>query len=231
MCDGIALTDRGLCTLCGGCVAVCPAGARAIAGEAWSVEGLIGEIERDLLFYDESGGGVTVSGGEPLAQASFVVSLLTACRERRIHTAVDTCGYADWEKLENVAGITDLFLYDVKHMDEERHRELTGVSNKRILKNLRQLSCDGHALWIRYPVIPGWNDAQKDITALGEMVAGLESVEAVHLLPFHRGGQWKLERLGRTSHPLPMEGDARTSADAAAETLRRILSIPIRVGA
>lgn len=228
--DRSALTDRGLCTGCGDCVAPCPADARAIVGEEWSVDRLVREVEKDLLFYDESGGGVTLSGGEPLAQPSFTASLLAACRERRIHTVVDTCGYANWEDLERVARVTDLFLYDVKHADDDRHRELTGVSNARILENLRRLNDEGRALWIRYPVIPGLNDARADIRALGAAVADLGSVEALHLLPFHRGGERKLERLGRPGSTPAASGDPRDSAEAAAEILRGFLSVPVHVG-
>ncbi len=228
--DACAVTDRGACTACGECAAACPAGARAIAGKTWAVDRLLEEIEKDLLFYDESGGGVTLSGGEPLAQAPFVVSVLTLCREHRIHTAVDTCGYADWEDLERVAQATDLFLYDVKHVDDDRHRELTGVSNDRILENLRRLDKEGRALWIRYPLVPDLNDGDEDVAALGEFVAHLKAVEAIHLLPFHRGGERKLERLGRPCRPLSTERDPRAAADAAAQILRAIVDVPVYVG-
>jgi len=228
--DGLAETDRTACTACGECVAACAADARAIAGETWTVERLLKEIEKDLLFYDESGGGVTLSGGEPLVQASFAASLLAECRDRRIHTAVDTCGDAGWEDLERVARATDLFLYDVKHVDGGRHRELTGVSNERIVENLRRLDDEGCALWIRYPVIPDLNDANGDIAALGELVAGLKAVEAVHLLPFHRGGERKLERLGRPSRLRSSERSPRSAAEAAARILRRIVDVPVYVG-
>ena len=194
------------------------------------MERLLKEIEKDLLFYDESGGGVTLSGGEPLVQASFAASLLAECRDRRIHTAVDTCGDAGWEDLERVARATDLFLYDVKHVDGGRHRELTGVSNERIVENLRRLDAEGYALWIRYPVIPDLNDVNGNIAALGELVAGLKAVEAVHLLPFHRGGERKLERLGRPSRLRSSERDPRSAAEAAARILRRIVDVPVYVG-
>lgn len=227
---GVAVTDRALCTACGSCVAVCPFAARAIAGEVWSIDRLVGEIERDLLFYDESGGGVTLSGGEPLAQAPFSVSLLTECRKRRIHTAVDTCGHAEWEVLRDVARSADLVLYDVKHVNAERHRELTGVPNERILENLRRLDGEGCALWIRIPVIPGLNDAPEDIAALGGIVADLDAVEAVHLLPYHDGGEAKRERLGRPASPRKEMKDPTVAADSAAEILRGIVSVPVRVG-
>lgn len=228
--DGTAFTDRGACTACGECVDSCPGCARAIAGEAWTVARLLDEVERDVLFYDESGGGVTLSGGEPLAQVSFAASLLAECRDRRIHTTVDTCGHGNWEDLERVAGMTDLFLYDVKHTDDDRHRELTGVSNRQILENLRRLDNEGQALWIRYPVIPDLNDADEDIAALGGFVSHLKAVEAIHLLPFHRGGEKKLEQLGRSSRPLSTERDPRAAADAAAQILRAVVGVPVYVG-
>ena len=226
----IAQTDRAACTACGKCVDVCPESARAMVGEAWSVGRLLDEVERDVLFHDESGGGITLSGGEPLAQAPFAISLLAECRRRRIRTAVDTCGFADWDDLESVAGMTDLFLYDVKHVDDDRHLELTGVSNERILENLRRLDNEGQALWIRYPIVPDLNDADEDVAALGELVAHLKAVEAIHLLPFHRGGEGKLERLGRSPLRLPTRRDARRSADAAARLLREIIGVPVCVG-
>ena len=230
MSGGGAQTDRDLCTACGACVLACPADARAIAGATWSVKQLLDVIEKDLLFYDESDGGVTLSGGEPLAQSAFAASLLAACQARRIHTAVDTCGFAEWRDLDRVAQETDLFLFDVKMIDEARHRKLTGVSNELIFENLRRLSEEGKRLWIRYPVIPGVNDAQRDIVALGRLVRGLRSVEAVHLLPFHRGGERKCDRLGRTDRWVAKEREPRISAEAAAKVLRGIVGIPVHVG-
>lgn len=227
---GVAQTDRDACTACGECVTACPRYARSIAGEAWPANRVLTEIEKDLLFYDQSGGGVTISGGEPLAQAPFTISLLTECQERRIHTAVDTCGHGEWKDLKRVARVTDLFLYDVKHMDSVRHQELTGVSNERILDNLRRLDNEGRTLWIRYPVIPDLNDADEDVAALGEFVSRLKAVKAIHLLPFHRGGERKLERLGRPSHPLPTERDPRSAADTTAQILRGIVGVPVHVG-
>ena len=228
--DAFAKTDRRACTACGGCVDACARNAREIVGDLWSASRLLEEVEKDLLFYDESGGGITLSGGEPLAQAPFLVSVLTLCKEHRIHTAVDTCGYAHWEDLERVAQATDLFLYDVKHANDDRHRELTGVSNERILENLRRLNGEGCALWIRYPVIPNLNDATEDVAALGEFVAPLKAVEAIHLLTFHRGGDRKLERLGRPCRPLSTERDPRAVADTAAQILRAIVDVPVYVG-
>jgi len=228
--DGRAVIDRGRCAGCGSCVDACPEGARAIAGEAWSVDRLCTEIEKDVLFYDQSGGGVTLSGGEPLAQASFAVAVLAACRARRIHTAVDTCGDAEWTDLERVARVADLFLYDVKVVDAERHRRLTGVTNGRILDNLRRLDEAGSTIWLRCPIVPGENDARGEIDALAELIGGLRSVEAIHLLPLHGGGERKADGLGRASQFDVRRADATEAANGAAETLRTLVDVPVHVG-
>jgi len=228
--EGRAETDRARCAGCGSCVDACPEGARAIAGDAWSVDRLLAEIEKDVLFYDQSGGGVTLSGGEPLAQASFAVAVLTSCRARRIHTAIDTCGDAVWADLERVARVTDLFLYDVKVVDAERHRRLTGATNGRILDNLRRLDEAGSTIWLRCPIVPGENDARGEIDALAELVGGLRSVEAIHLLPLHRGGERKAEGLGRVRRVGVRCADPAGAAKKAAESLRRQVDIPVHVG-
>ncbi len=136
--------NRTRCRVCGDCTAGCPTGARTIVGRMVSVEALLDEIERDTVFYDQSQGGVTISGGEPLSQPRFLAALLARCRERRIHTAVETCGHAPPRTLLAVAQWTDLFLYDLKLMSDARHRVATGQSNRRILENLRLL-CGRHA--------------------------------------------------------------------------------------
>ncbi len=227
---GVAQTDREHCTACGACVSVCPADGRAIVGELWSVERVLSEIEKDVLFYDQSGGGVTVSGGEPLAQVPFVLSLLGACRRRRIHTAIDTCGYGDGCQLEAIAAAADLVLYDIKQMDDRRHRRLTGASNRTILENLRRVDRGGSRLWIRYPVIPDLNDAEADVRALGAFVSELANAEAIYLLPFHRGGESKRERLGARSELTVGSKDPTASAEAARSILRSVVNVPIHIG-
>jgi pyruvate formate lyase activating enzyme len=183
-----------------------------------------------VLFYDQSGGGVTLSGGEPLAQPEFAAELLRECRLRRIHTAVDTCGFADEATLGTVAAHTDLFLYDVKLLDDERHRRWTGVSNATILGNLRWLSREGKRLWIRYPLIPGVNDSERDLEDVGRFVARVPGVEALQVLPYHAAGERKFAHLGRRyalCDVLPHNPEAMENAAAA---IRAAASLPVTIG-
>jgi pyruvate formate lyase activating enzyme len=153
-------------------------------------------IERDTPFYDESGGGVTFSGGEPLSQPRFLLDVLERCAARDIHTAVDTCGYAPTRVLRRVAEKTDLFLFDLKCMDPARHVELTGVDNARILENLRTLSALGKAVTIRVPVIPGFTDTNDNLEAIGRFVSTLSPAPPVELLPHHAVAMDKYRRFG-----------------------------------
>ena len=195
--DDRPVVDRERCTLCGACVEACYPEAREIVGREVSVAALMAEIERDVSFYDESGGGVTISGGEPLAQPAFLRALLVACKGAELHTALDTCGYAPWSVLEDVRGYVDLFLYDLKLMDEARHRDLTGVSNGPILDNLLALSERGHDIIIRVPVIPGVNDGQEELRQIGAFAARLPHLRRLDLLPYHHIAVEKYERLER----------------------------------
>jgi pyruvate formate lyase activating enzyme len=153
-------------------------------------------IERDTPFYDQSGGGVTFSGGEPLAQPGFLLAALEQCGRLDIHRIVDTSGYADADLMLQAARTTDLFLYDVKVMDTEIHRRCTGVDNGRILSNLQLLSGTGVEVVIRIPLIPGVNDDARNIAALGEFVSGLPRRHTVNLLPYHATARAKYGRLG-----------------------------------
>jgi pyruvate formate lyase activating enzyme len=188
--------DRQRCIRCGQCVAVCVTGAREMVGRQRTVAEVMAEILQDRIFYDESGGGVTLSGGEPLMQPEFAGELLAACRAQGVHTAVDTCGYGRCEDLLALAKSTDLFLYDLKILDDDRHRQYTGVSNVVILENLAAL-CEVRAnVWIRVPVIPGFNDDPRDVEATAAWVASLGNVQRMHLLPYHALGTSKAERVG-----------------------------------
>jgi pyruvate formate lyase activating enzyme len=197
------------CIQCGRCVDVCPAEARELAGRRMTVEQVVEEVSKDTVFFDDSGGGVTFSGGEPLSQPAFLLDCLEAMREREIHTAVDTCGYGPREVLLRVAASCDLFLYDVKMMDDARHRQYTGVSNELILSNLRALAAHHHRIWLRLPVIPGVNDDEDNLRATAQLAASLPAVRRVSLLPYHRTAVGKFHDLGREYRLADVEPPSR----------------------
>jgi pyruvate formate lyase activating enzyme len=194
-----------VCSACGACSRACPSGARELVGRASSVNGLLDLIERDRIFYDESGGGVTFSGGEPLLQPVFLLGCIQACRAAGMHVAVDTCGLADPDVLLTVARETDLFLFDLKLVDEERHLAFTGSSNRRILSNLELLAGVHPQIVVRLPLIPGVNSSDADVRAIGALLAAL-GLNRIDVLPYHRAGLAKYERLHRPyalGHVLP----------------------------
>ena len=215
--DGRERTDREACTSCGRCVEVCVAGARRLVGDRVSVNEVVSEIERDLPFYEETGGGATFSGGEPLAQPDFLLACLRECRERRIATAVDTSGAAERELILEVAGATDLFLYDLKLIDEELHEKHTGASLAPLIENLRAIDDAGAPVVIRFPLVPGVTDERSNIEALGKLVESLENARAVHVLPFHRTASDKYTRLDRAWEH---EGLEPAAADRTAEAAK-----------
>ena len=188
-----------LCDACGACVDACPAGARQLVGREATVEEVIDDVLKDRVFFEESGGGVTFSGGEPLSQLPFLTRLLQEAQGHGLHRAVDTCGYAPREALLGLAPLVDLFLFDVKLPDDDRHRRATGLPSGPILSNLRALVEVHPAVWIRVPVVPGHTDAPEDVEAVAALVAGLGRPCPVSLLPFHATGAAKARRLGRPS--------------------------------
>ena len=190
------LRNKELCTLCGRCCEICPTNAMEMVGKDVTVAEIMKEIEKDKMFYDQSGGGVTFSGGEPLLQPDLLILLLTACKNMGIHTALDTCGYTRWENMEIVAGKVDLFLYDLKHLDNEAHKKYTGVPNTLILDNLKKLARIHRNIWIRVPVIPGINDGEENIRKMGEFIGSL-MIKKVFLLPYHDIAAGKYELLGK----------------------------------
>ena len=194
--DGQIHTARDLCVACGTCLDACLAGARDILGKQYSVDELMREILNDVLFFDESGGGVTFSGGEPLLQHDFLCTVLEACKQHGLHTVVETSGYVPQRHLLRAAAHTDLFLYDLKMMDEEGHRRSTGVSNSLILDNLAALVKQKHRVFVRVPLIHGVNDDDSNIESMGEFLSSTGGVEEVHLLPFHCIGQGKYSPMG-----------------------------------
>jgi len=195
--NGIPITEKEKCILCGKCIEKCPALAREMIGKKLTTEEVIKEIEKDLVFYKESGGGVTFSGGEPLGQSEFLEGLLSGCRKKKIHTAVDTSGYISWEILNKISPKVDLFLYDLKLMDNERHKKYTGEFNELILENLKKLSSVHNNILVRFPVIPGINDDYQNIKEIGKFLSSLK-ITQVNLLPYHYIGIDKYRRLGMT---------------------------------
>ena len=190
-----SVTNPAKCTVCGECVSACLNSAREIIGEEMTVGQVLGEIEKDVVFYDQSGGGVTFSGGEPLMQAEFLLALLEKCRNEGIHTAVDTTCYAKLQIIQQVARHTDLFLCDLKHMDRAVHRDFTGVDNDLILYNIRWLSEAGKKIVIRIPLVPGLNDDRANIEMTSEFVKSLGTVDKIDVLPYNPGAKEKSGRL------------------------------------
>jgi len=217
------------CLRCGACVEACPAGARELVGREVGVPELLRMVLADRLFFDDSGGGVTFSGGEPFLQPEFLLGALRACREAGLHTVVDTSGQVAREHLVAAAGDTCLFLFDLKLMDEARHREWTGVSNRLILENLRVLVERGVEVWVRVPIIPGVNDAEGDMEALLALLEGLPRRLPVYLLPYHKTALHKCARLGLT---YALEQAATPSAEELERIVERFRrhGIPTMVG-
>lgn len=228
--DGdLVYTDKEKCALCGDCVEVCYAEAREIAGREVTATQVMAEIERDIAFYEESGGGVTFSGGEPLLQQDFLLALLHACKEKEIHTAVDTCGSSTWETLDSIREHVDLFLYDLKLMDDARHRKFTGVSNEVILRNLQALSQRGHNIILRVPIIPGINDDDENIRQTASFAATLPHLNRVDLLPYHHIGVEKYSRFDKV-YGLPETLPPSNERMADIEQTLREFGLQVRIG-
>ncbi len=196
--DGTPWTNRAVCQVCGRCVAACVRGARKLVGREVTVEGLADELERDRPFYEESGGGVTLSGGEPLMQAEFALAVLELCRKRGLHTALDTSGAAPADVAARAAALSDLVLFDLKQLDPDMHRNTVGAELEPILENLRAIDGSGTETWIRFPLIPEATDARENLRALADTVLSLTNTRRVHVLPFHRTAADKYARLERS---------------------------------
>lgn len=188
--------DREACNACGACAEVCYANAIEIIGEEKTIEQVLAEVEKDRELLMVSGGGVTLSGGEPMAQPEFTIELLKHLKQKGYHTALDTSGYTPWVTLKQALEYTDLVLYDLKHMDSSKHQQYTGVKNELILENLDRISGHGKRIWVRVPLIPGVNDDEEHIKTLIEYVRDL-NVERTFFLPYHEIGVPKYEALNR----------------------------------
>jgi pyruvate formate lyase activating enzyme len=215
--DGV-VTDEELCTLCGKCAEVCPTLAMEMSGRYYSVADILEIIKKERPFFDQSGGGVTFSGGEPLLYPGFLIEVLEACGRQGIHRAVDTSGFVRKETLLQVAQHTDLFLYDLKMVDAEKHKHYTGVDNQLILDNLTALAEYGSEIQVRIPLIGGVNDDSDSVAAMAAFVSGLQGEKkAVNLLPFHDVAKGKDEKLGQKRDLAALCEPSSASLQAAIE--------------
>ncbi len=205
--DGRSWTDRDLCDGAGACVEACPNDARELVGREAAVAEIFDQVMADEIFYQQSGGGVTLSGGEPLAQPEFVIDLLKRCKEAGLNTVLDTCGHAGWKTVKRVMEYVDLVLYDFKHMDPAAHERLTGVTNFLILSNAKRIHHQlGVPMRARISIVPGYNDGEENIAATAEFVATeLDRSVEIHLLPYHRLGDAKREQLQWSEQSLAIE--------------------------
>ena len=185
------------CDFCGRCTLYCPHDAREICGKEYTADEVLRLIVKDKTFYENSGGGVTFSGGECMLQIDFLEQILKECKKNGIHTAVDTAGHVPYERFERILPYTDLFLYDVKCLESEKHKKYTGVTNELILKNLKKLLLTDKPVWVRFPIIPGLNDSEKEIQGIKAMLSSHRAPEKIELLPYHAMGEHKYQALGR----------------------------------
>lgn len=186
-----------LCTNCGLCSQICPIGAIHFYGESRTVESVYDEVMRDQVFYEASGGGVTVSGGEPLMQWRFTAELLSMLHHKGINTAIETSGYGTKEAMEALIQNTDLFLFDIKETDEDEHIRLTGVSRSPILENLKLINQSGKRIILRVPVVPGYQDRKEHFEEVKRIAAGISSCDGIEIMPYHSMGKRKYHELGR----------------------------------
>ncbi|MBQ7352450.1 MAG: glycyl-radical enzyme activating protein [Clostridia bacterium] len=198
-CTQICPNEQKSCTLCGKCTVYCPADAKEICGKEYAIKELLDIILKDKTYYEASGGGVTLSGGECMLQIDFVKELLKKCRENQINTAVDTAGNVEWKCFEEILPYTNTFLFDIKCISENLHKQGTGVSNLLILKNLKRLSDANANIVIRIPIIGGFNDSYDELLKISQFLKNI-NFKKVELLPYHNMGKHKYEALNLESH-------------------------------
>lgn len=221
--DGIEI-DRSKCNVCGDCVSECYSRALQMKGEGKTIDEIFREIEKDSAFYANSGGGYTLSGGEPLLQDKFCLKLVDRCKRAGFHGAIETSGFGGTQNFKKLAGMLDLVFYDMKEMDDKKHRSLTGFSNELILQNLYEIQEDAKEIIVRTPVIPGKNDSIENITKIAELCNKLEKVQKWELLPYHKLGEYKYESLGRGDKLGEMLPPDKNRMEQLAEIANSIMS-------
>jgi len=209
--QGIMITDNQQCNYCFECTAACYFNARQVSGRQYTSDELFHDVIKDKEFYLSSGGGVTISGGEPTMHTDYCCQLFKMLKEQGIHAAIETCGYTKWESFERLIPVADLFLYDIKLFDENKHKKWTGVSNELILENLIKLDQANQNIIIRIPLIPTVNDDEAEFMKIIGFVKKLQAVEEVHILPFHQLGSSKYKLVGKLYdlEDLPEENNDR----------------------
>jgi glycyl-radical enzyme activating protein len=229
--DGKHVLLRDLCERCGICAEKCYAKALEVIGREMSVEEVMADVEKDRAFYETSGGGMTLSGGEPLFQFDFTLALCQEAQRRGLHTCIETSGFAAFAQFEQLMPFVDLFLYDYKETDPTRHREYTGVPREVIVENLLHLDRLGATTILRCPIVPGLNAREDHFTGIAALANRLDNLREVHLMPYHPLGKSKSERLGKTER---MEETAFPESDTVATWVAKVAAltrIPVKNGA
>jgi len=197
MVDGKHVMDRSKCIQCGACTKECYAKALELIGNEMTVEAVLEDVLKDKTFYETSGGGMTISGGEPTFQFEFTYELLKEAKDHGLHCCLDTCGFTSFSNLQKLLPYVDIFLYDLKNTNPEKHKEYTGVALKPILDNLKKLSSAGATIWLRCPIIPGINDREEHLVEIAKIANELSGIKKITLHPYHPLGKSKNENLGK----------------------------------
>lgn len=220
--------DRTNCINCGACAKVCPTESLEMSGQKKTVDAVMEEVLKDKIFYENSGGGMTISGGEPLMQFDFTLALLKAAKNENLHTCIETCGFAPKEHIEALAPFVDIFLYDYKETDREKHKAFTGVSNETILENLFCLDALGAKMILRCPIIPTKNERPDHFSGIAKTANRLKNILEIHIEPYHPLGSGKASLLGKE---YPLEGlsmPTEETVKAWIETISKETNIPVK---
>lgn len=225
---GLLQLERNRCISCGTCSKACPAEAIDLLGRPMTVDEIMTEVRKDQSFYKSSGGGVTISGGEPFQQSEFTLELVKALKRENYHVTLDTSGYVDFSVLQSFIDYVDLFLYDVKHVDSKKHYDYTGVNNTLILRNLKKLSRHGCRIWARLPLIPSFNDEETELHEIAFSISDLR-VEKVCILPYHGIASGKYVQLNKTYELVGVKSPSQSDIDRAEHILKNY-GLKVQIG-